>query len=65
MKLIALGSMGHVAPNARRKRLYRNWRPSMQLVEQHMMKPTDARYQAIDQGAFASKNLYNATLLAK
>ena len=32
----------------------------MQLVEQHVMKPTDARYQAIDQGAFASKNLYNA-----
>jgi hypothetical protein len=24
------------------------------------MKPTDARYQAIDQGALASKNLYNA-----
>src|SRR5437899_239458 len=52
--------MGNVAPNARRKRLYRNWRPSMQLVEQQVIKPTDARYQAIDQAAFASKNLYNA-----
>jgi putative transposase len=33
----------------------------MQLVEQHVIKQTDARYQAIDQAAFASKNLYNAT----
>lgn len=33
----------------------------MQLVEQHVIKRTDARYQAIDQAAFASKNLYNAT----
>ena len=32
----------------------------MQLVEQQVIKPTDARYQAIDQAAFASKNLYNA-----
>jgi len=32
----------------------------MQLVEQHVIKQTDARYQAIDQAAFASKNLYNA-----
>ena len=32
----------------------------MQLVEQQVIKPTDTRYQAIDQAAFASKNLYNA-----
>ncbi len=32
----------------------------MQLVEQHIIKQTDSRYQAIDQAAFASKNLYNA-----
>jgi putative transposase len=32
----------------------------MQLVEQHIIRKNDARYQAIDQAAFASKNLYNA-----
>jgi hypothetical protein len=32
----------------------------MQLVEQHVIKQTDARYEIIDQAAFASKNLYNA-----
>ncbi len=32
----------------------------MQLVEQHVIKRTDSRYRAIDQAAFASKNLYNA-----
>jgi len=32
----------------------------MQLVEQHVIKRTDSRYQAIDEAAFASKNLYNA-----
>jgi putative transposase len=32
----------------------------MQLVERHVIKHTDSRYQAIDQAAFASKNLYNA-----
>jgi putative transposase len=32
----------------------------MQLVEQHMMKRTDPRWQVIDQTAFAAKNLYNA-----
>jgi len=32
----------------------------MQLVEQHVIKRTDSRYPAIDQAAFASKNLYNA-----
>ncbi len=32
----------------------------MQLVEQHVIKQTDSRYQAIDAAAFASKNLYNA-----
>jgi len=34
----------------------------MQLVEQHVIKRTDSRYQAIDEAAFASKNLYNAAL---
>jgi putative transposase len=32
----------------------------MQLVEQHVIRKTDPRYAAIDQAAFASKNLYNA-----
>ena len=32
----------------------------MQLVEQHVIHKGDARYEAIDQAAFASKNLYNA-----
>src|SRR6266496_4056966 len=54
--------MGHAAPNARRKRLSRNWRPSMQVVEQHVMRKSDPRYEVIDQAAFASKNLYNAAL---
>ncbi len=36
----------------------------MQLVEQHVIKCTDSRYQAIDAAAFASKNLYNAALYA-
>ncbi|HZR40979.1 MAG TPA: hypothetical protein VFB12_12720 [Ktedonobacteraceae bacterium] len=34
----------------------------MQLVEQHVIKQCDPRYQIIDQAAFASKNLYNAAL---
>ena len=32
----------------------------MQLVEQHVIKKTDSRWKAIDDAAFASKNLYNA-----
>lgn len=32
----------------------------MQLVEQHVIGKSDARYAVIDQAAFASKNLYNA-----
>jgi putative transposase len=32
----------------------------MQLVEQHVIKRTDSRYQAIDEASFASENLYNA-----
>ena len=32
----------------------------MQLVEQHVIKRADPRFQAIDRAAFASKNLYNA-----
>ena len=31
----------------------------MQLVEQHLIRRSDPRYGAIDQAAFASKNLYN------
>jgi len=31
----------------------------VQLVEQHIIKETDPRFEAIDKGAFASKNLYN------
>jgi len=34
----------------------------MQLVEQHIIKKTDARYPAIDGAAFKAKNLYNAAL---
>ncbi|GLV59260.1 transposase [Dictyobacter sp. S3.2.2.5] len=34
----------------------------MQLVEQHVIKKTDARFALIDQAAFSSKNLYNAAL---
>jgi putative transposase len=32
----------------------------MQLVEQHIIKRTDPRFQRIDETAFASKNLWNA-----
>lgn len=32
----------------------------MQVVEQHVIDANDARYEAIDRAAFASKNLYNA-----
>jgi putative transposase len=32
----------------------------MQLVERHLIKPTDPRYAAIERAACASKNLYNA-----
>lgn len=34
----------------------------MQLVESHIIKPTDPRYQKIDAACFASKNLYHAAL---
>ena len=34
----------------------------MQLTEQHVINRDDPRYAAIDAAAFASKNLYNATL---
>jgi len=34
----------------------------MQLVEKHVIKKTDARFDLIDRAAFASKNLYNAAL---
>ena len=32
----------------------------MNLVEQHIIKRTDPRFQRIDEAAFASKNLWNA-----
>jgi len=32
----------------------------IQLVEQHIIKPNDPRFEPIDRAAFASKNLYNA-----
>jgi putative transposase len=32
----------------------------MQLVERHVIKRTDSRFEPIDRAAFASKNLYNA-----
>jgi len=31
----------------------------MQLVEQHVIKPNSPHWQAIDDAAFAAKNLYN------
>ena len=31
----------------------------MKLVEQHLIRTSDARYASIDAAAFASKNLYN------
>ena len=34
----------------------------MQLTERHIIDRSDPRYQAIDEAAFKSKNLYNATL---
>jgi len=34
----------------------------MQLVERHVIKPTDAKFKECDLLAFKSKNLYNATL---
>jgi putative transposase len=33
---------------------------TIQLVEQHIIKKTDPRFETIDRAAFASKNLYNA-----
>ena len=35
----------------------------MQLTEQYVIECNDPRYAVIDAAAFASKNLYNATLL--
>ena len=34
----------------------------MQLVEKHMIRKSDSRYDAIDKAAFAGKSLYNAAL---
>jgi putative transposase len=35
---------------------------AMQLTERHVIDRDDPRYEAIDKAAFASKNLYNASL---
>jgi putative transposase len=35
-------------------------RMQMHLVEQHVIRKTDARFAVMDRAAFASKNLYNA-----
>src|SRR6266704_1852955 len=51
--------MGNAMPDGKPNALSRNWRQRMQLVEQHVIHKGDSRYQAIDQAAFASKNLYN------
>lgn len=32
----------------------------MQLVEQHIIRPSNPQFEAIDRAAFAAKNLYNA-----
>src|SRR5215813_7430542 len=34
----------------------------MQLVEKHLIRKTDPRFDFMDRAAFASKNLYNAAL---
>lgn len=34
----------------------------MQLVEQHVIKASDLRFEPIDQAGFAAKNLYNIVL---
>src|SRR5262249_47387985 len=56
--------MDSAGRSVRRRRLYANSRrrgkPTMQLVERHVIRRTDPRFKAIDAAAFASKNLYNA-----
>src|SRR6185312_1945206 len=54
--------MGSAEPNAQQHALCRNCkeRANMKLVEQHVIKRDDPRYQRIDAAAFASKNLWNA-----
>src|SRR5215467_4010360 len=37
---------------------------AVRLVERHVIKRADSRFQAIDRAAFASKNLYNKALYA-
>src|SRR6185437_976014 len=53
--------MDNAAPNGGQKPLWHNSsrREAVQLVEQHLIRRSDPCYQAIDQAAFASKNLYN------
>src|SRR5690348_15486862 len=49
-------------PNAKASALARNCkqRTNMKLVEQHVIKRGEPRYQRIDEADFASKNLGNA-----
>src|SRR5215472_9601574 len=59
--------MGSAEPGARPRASSAAWkrakaRPVMQLVEQHVIRRTDARFAAIDAAAFKAKNLYNAAL---
>src|SRR5215467_7092610 len=54
-----LGSTDNGEQNRKRKRLSRNWRLQMQLVERHLVKKDHPHFARIDAAAFASKNLYN------
>jgi putative transposase len=36
----------------------------MQLVERHIITPTNKYYKELDEATFKSKNLYNSTLYA-
>jgi hypothetical protein len=53
---------GNGGRNGRQRPLSRNWRPPMQLVEQHCIGKSDPGFASNDRVAFASKNLYNAAL---
>src|SRR5262249_37039344 len=46
----------------REKKTQEGGEKEMQLVEQHVIDRKDPRYKTIDEAAFKSKNLFNATL---
>src|SRR5579859_7276060 len=54
--------MDHDEQNVKRSALRQNYsaRTTMQLTEQHIISKSDPRWQAIDQAAWYSKNIYNA-----